>query len=425
MANQYGLEWVKTAFGIKPQWTEEPDAAQVGRLLQQHLKIVHVEAFTVTSHRTDAFSKLYCIETIKSGKWLVRVQLPVEPCWMTASEVATLDFVRQNTSIPVPKVLASDPSNLNGLQFEWMLMEHRPGAILERRWRRIHPLGKSNLITSLARIAADLYAASTRSTRIGSIYPGEGPGQYAVGRMISIPFFWGDRAARRDIARGPFENSYDWLFSRLDLFLQAQVETLDNSTDEDDIEEATVSKALADRLLRLLPRIFPPDAVCEPVTLSHIDMSDRNILVDDSGSITAVLDWGCSVVVPRWMACQPPTLLDGAYRDEQPLRTDYAAYNPAVDGPDVEHSRGMSELYWEHQLEYEKWVWLEKFFEQMASVEPRWLQEFVESQLQRDFELAVTHLGGPFSGPRVTRWLDAVESANSSNLWEMLNGERA
>ena len=54
------------------------------------------------------------------------------------------------------------------------------------------------------------------------------------------------------------------------------------------------------------------------------------------------------------MACQPSALLDGATRREEPLRKDYALYNPELDEDDAEYNEGISSLYWTNLLIYER-----------------------------------------------------------------------
>ena len=60
---------------------------------------------------------------------VMRVALPVDPHRKTASEVATLQFVREQTDIPILKVIAHDASNENALGFEWLLLHLVHGTL--------------------------------------------------------------------------------------------------------------------------------------------------------------------------------------------------------------------------------------------------------------------------------------------------------
>ena len=63
---------------------------------------------------------------------IMRVAIPVEPFFKTESEVATMDYVRKHTSLPVPRVLAYDSSTSNQVGFEWIVMDGRGRNSRER-----------------------------------------------------------------------------------------------------------------------------------------------------------------------------------------------------------------------------------------------------------------------------------------------------
>jgi Ser/Thr protein kinase RdoA (MazF antagonist) len=136
-------------------------------------------------------------------------------------------------------------------------------------------------------------------------------------------FFWGDHITQ-DISRGLFTKSEDWLRARLTLVLADQEKILITSYDEGDIEDAEEAKSITQRLLKLLPSIFPPSAnVSGESVLFHDDLSMQNILVDDDGKITGVIDWECVSALPLWRAFELPILLTGRDRDEEPKRDQY------------------------------------------------------------------------------------------------------
>jgi Ser/Thr protein kinase RdoA (MazF antagonist) len=78
---------------------------------------------------------------------------------------------------------------------------------------------------------------------------------------------------------------------------------------------------MAERLLKLLPSIFPSNTnTPELSTLFHGDLSMRNILIDDDGKITGIIDWECVSALPLWRASKPPGFLQGKERNEDPKR---------------------------------------------------------------------------------------------------------
>ena len=115
MLNQDGLGWVQTTFGLEPTWTKEPDVGIIAHIARQRSgggggDGDEKSQIDVTSHAKGAFNKLYEMSTT-DATCLMRVSLPVDSRYKTESEVATLEFVRQETSIPVPSIIASDANN--------------------------------------------------------------------------------------------------------------------------------------------------------------------------------------------------------------------------------------------------------------------------------------------------------------------------
>ena len=59
----------------------------------------------VSFYAQGAFNKLYKVSTVDTT-CLMRASLPFDPRYKTESEVATIEFVRQKTSLPVPRIIA-------------------------------------------------------------------------------------------------------------------------------------------------------------------------------------------------------------------------------------------------------------------------------------------------------------------------------
>jgi aminoglycoside phosphotransferase (APT) family kinase protein len=83
----------------------------------------------VTFFAQGALNKLYLART-HTRDYLMRVSLPVHPHSKTLGEVTTLRYLRRETSISVPEVIAFDASADNEIGFEWILMERMPGVSL-------------------------------------------------------------------------------------------------------------------------------------------------------------------------------------------------------------------------------------------------------------------------------------------------------
>jgi aminoglycoside phosphotransferase (APT) family kinase protein len=442
MAKQDGLEWVAGTFGLEPRWTAEPNIAKVELLARKHLKLEQNTCCHATFYAQGAFNKLYKIET-EAGCSLMRVTLPVDPSNKTNSEVATIIFVHQNTEIPVPQIFAFDDSRENELGFEWILMEMLPGGTLRTRWRKLSEDAKRDLVKQFAKYQAQLFRhkfpaigniflnseAQLMSKETPHITVAADSKQEqeesqrllpALGQLVSMIFFWGDHITQ-DVPRGPFTNTADWIRARLTLVLTDQERITKTSDDEDDIEEAEDAKEIAERLLKLLPSIFPSNTNTPELSiLFHDDLSMQNILVDGDGKITGFIDWECVSALPLWRACGLPGLLKGRDRNEEPKRDQYAQDNGEEDTggltTEVLDNEGMNSLYWEHLLEYELTMLRDLFLKEMENVAPGWIEEWEKGAVRADFEEAVQNCDNSWRTKKVKSWLDALEKGKNWNL---------
>ncbi|KAK2811483.1 hypothetical protein FQN50_002106 [Emmonsiellopsis sp. PD_5] len=430
MVKQYGLAWKEVLFGSEPYWTVEPKSDVIESIVRKHLRIEPDRPCQVHFYTQGAFNKLYKVDTDK-GTFLMRVSLPVDPHYKTTSEIATIDYMREEIGIPVPGIIAFDESTDNDLEFEWILMELMPGQPLRRKWRKMAMGAKEDLIKQLASYQAKLF--EKRFDGIGSIYKARkeepaGPQgvdytldsnhsdppkpPFTLGRIVSMMFFWDDHLSH-DIPRGPFRNSHDWLHARLTLTINDQERILKESDDEDEIEDAENAKDCAQRLLKVLPSIFPPTEPVESTILFHDDLSRQNILVDESGKLTAIVDWECVSTLPLWRACQIPHLLEGRDRYEKPQREIYPSDEDPEDSLDNE---GVGIHYWEHLMEYEQTRLRDLFISEMGRLQPLWLEESKKGALKVDFEIAVHN--SDVWGKRIQQWLNAYDSGEPWSLRE-------
>lgn len=411
MSPQLGLEWRPSLFGFEPSWTVEPQTDVVkdiaSKALDEEPQDCSIEFFS-----QGAFKKLYSIRC-KKGEFMMRVSLPVDPQYKTLSEVTTIDFVQQNTDIPVPKVLAFDALGNNELGFEWILMERMSGKPLSEHWRTLSFAAKERLVKSLALFAAQLFRK--RLHQVGNLYRPDKHGDistsvgasahtasqtsFVVGRIVSMQFFWADHISQ-DVPRGPFKSSQEWLSARL-LFHQNDCErTLRTSDDEDDLEDAKKTSQIVRRLFSLLPSTFQPisEGCTEPTALLHGDLSRENVLVDQDGKLTAVVDWECVSALPLWKVCQLPVFLEGRERSEMPVKDNYA----------LDENEEVNELFWDHLLEYEQTQLRRVFLNEMQRIEPAWSATYYTSSNQRkaDIELAIEHSDSEFCFKLLDEWLD-------------------
>ena len=429
---QPGLGWKPCLLGFEPYWTAEPKIDVIEKIARQ--KLGWPQRCSVRVFAQGAFNKLYEIRCENRG-FLMRVSLPVDPRCKTVSEVATLELVRQYTEIPAPKVIAFDASNDNELGFEWMLMEKMPGQPLGERWKEMSFATKQTLVKRLALLVAQLFRKKFHL--LGNLYhsnrhdadpnPAEELGvqasaqsalskKFVVSKIVSMEFFWADHI-KQDVPRGPFTTSQEWLSARLLFHQNDSQRTLKTSNDEDDLEDARGIAEIVRKLRSCLPLVFGsgPEASPEPSTLLHDDLSRQNILVDEDGNLTAVVDWECVSALPLWKACQLPAFLHGRERNERPVKGNYF----------VEEDGEVNELYWEHLLEHEQTLLCSTFLEEMQRLESGWVDVYMKSSNRRkaDFELAVQNCDIDFCIRDISIWLDKVaQGAEVPDLRKLFRG---
>ncbi|CAG7965393.1 unnamed protein product [Penicillium salamii] len=400
-----GLAWVDKNFGPEPRWTVEPDVGAIEQTIQSLRPSSKVQ---VTFLAQGGFNKIYDVN-IDNELFIMWVSLPVDPYYKTISEVSTVHWISRTTRIPVPRIVTYQSSRENNpVGFEWILMIKMPGKPLGEIWHSVSFSAKASIVEQFADYASSLFRNKLQG--IGNIYkaasiiddstlaeatwPSGNPAHSKesplsaeenmpgglpdadlpeVGRIVSMHFFWGSNLLQ-DVDRGPFGSSKDWIASRLSLSEKYCVSTLDNfpsgelgRRDANKADDATRTLEIVRKLQNLLPSVFPPIGDRpEPSIMVHDDLSSQNILVNESGELTAVLDWECVSALPVWKACGYPEFLKEKTRH---VRPELGNYKPEENGEP-------SELYWEHLLDHEVTQLRDVFLERMKILEPDWVDVF-------------------------------------------------
>ncbi|KAJ5930484.1 Aminoglycoside phosphotransferase [Penicillium verhagenii] len=423
-----GLEWVDEVFGPEPRWTYEPESEAIFRTAMpaiskslQSPKSDPIKSFGCKFLTEGTFNKIYDVE-VDGQNFIMRVSLPVDPVFKTRSEVATVDWIRLVTDIPIPKILAYDATRETEVGFEWILMSKMPGQPLDDYWPTMPMATKMNLVKRFAAFSASLWRNQLKG--IGNIYPAsvttedtrsnQDPSATDIpvpmvkhitpntSRIVSLEFVTKSHTYQ-DVVRGPFASSHQWMVSRLclaknDCYEQLLKYSVDDDDAEGEMERAKKTLRRVENLELILPRIFPLlSKTPEPTMIFHDDLNSSNILVSDKGELTAVLDWELVSALPLWKACYFPSFLDGMPRDDKPDIEWYDDGNPQP-----------GTAYWEHLNDYETTVLRKFFLEEMKKSEPGWVDIFNASQLQRDFDTALQHFKDAFGGMQIDSWISDV-----------------
>jgi hypothetical protein len=110
------------------------------------------------------YNKPYRLEMEDGQKVIAKVPHPnAGPRILTtASEVATMEFVRTILNIPVPRVLAWSATDQNPVQAEYIIMKEARGSQLHEIWQDLSLRRKSDIIHEFVDVERELLSVSFR-----------------------------------------------------------------------------------------------------------------------------------------------------------------------------------------------------------------------------------------------------------------------
>lgn len=360
--------------------------------------------------------------------------MPLMPELKTESEIATMRWMGRNISLPIPKVLAFQSDCQNPTGFEWILMEKMSGVMLDEAWWKIDISAKENLARHLARYLARHLARlcselfDVQMELIGSpfeIHDPDRPMTY-LGLSVSVDFITRNAACIAD--RGPFASPTEWVRTmfdaaeddcryRLDLAKKAEamkanarnnsgqgdIDTASDANDitgddkylDEDPEDLEIALSILTRLRSHITNFFPEDEITEPTMLVHHDPHRQNILVDESGQLTAILDWECVSTMPLSVACNFPKV-----PTTKPRMEDWRRGEP-------------DEVADRHRQELQLWelAGLRKvFLAEMRKLQPAWVDIHQKGERQREFMNCLASYDDLWAPQEIRKWLKALES---------------
>jgi aminoglycoside phosphotransferase (APT) family kinase protein len=114
---------------------------------------------------------------------------PVYPTAKIASEVATMKYIAQNTSIKVPEVYDWDCTDQNPIKFPYILMEHISGLHLCRIWDELTIKQKKSVLSQIVDTLLELWK-KCQFDEIGCLYMDDQlPSDSSVSTEISFSLF--------------------------------------------------------------------------------------------------------------------------------------------------------------------------------------------------------------------------------------------
>lgn len=440
MPERKGLLWEP---GCWPKFEYAPHSDDIENLCRREL---HLEADQVCSISQMAFgsrSRLYAVNT-NTARYVLKVVLPILPVIKTTSEVATMQFIAQKTSIPVPEVITYS-TDTSEIDFEWILMTRLPGRDLGRAGLDMSTEEMSRVVQQLTMYQSELYKYTFPS--IGSLQEVErNYSQFVVrssdsnteerrmGPTYDTDHFMLDHLSL-DVPYTTFAKASDWLRHRLDIFIHSQdvlinklcsttnedtsAGSVDEEIDEDDkdlrhwhcshgtLEEAQQRKALALKLKALVTKVLEgTQQDTNGFVLYHHDLNTGNILVDQHGNVTSILDWEMISTVPWWNTLHYPYFL--RVHETQPdaeVRERHSGSEP-------------EERFFEAVPEHNAKMLRKMYVKTMTEKCLPWKLCYETEHTYRNLLLAVENIGAPHSCEPISGWVNAVQKGNLGDSLE-------
>ncbi|KAK6000893.1 hypothetical protein QM012_002976 [Aureobasidium pullulans] len=259
------------------------------------------------------------------------------PHYTTASEVATMDFVKNVIKTPVPKVLAWCSNAQNPVGAEYIIMEKVPGIELECVWPNMEIKDRLTVVKCIAQFQQAWTSISF--TRYGSLYYSKDledahvDGQalyfdakgnhivdekFAIGPSTSRENFDHGRATI-EFDRGPwrFLEAYHAAIAHREIACVSQMFQLPKSP----ISlrgPGTYVPTRAKKLkalhcyLDLIKFLLPADRTISTPHLWHNDLHVANIFVDPSEptKVVSLIDWQSTHISPLYFQARQPQIID-------------------------------------------------------------------------------------------------------------------
>ena len=213
------------------------------------------------------------------------------------SEYATLTFLQEIDTIPTPKVYGSAFTRNNPLRRPYIFMDKVSGVtLLNAIDNGLSKQGVHQTLRQLAEIRKAL--AQYPFSEVGSLTITDLG--YGVDKQLNIENFC-DIYERPDRKWGPFESSVGYYAN---IHHRTWVKYQKTCSEPEDMLKRWKIHAYIGMMLSS----YIPEETGDFI-LAHTDLSATNILVDEKGSITGIIDWEFSTTLPFQSAQHYPLLL--------------------------------------------------------------------------------------------------------------------
>ncbi|KAF1850920.1 APH-domain-containing protein [Cucurbitaria berberidis CBS 394.84] len=257
--------------------------------------------------------------------------------YTTASEVATMDFARNNLGTPIPRVLSwSSKAQENPVGAEYIIMEKVAGTELEQFWPNMAIKDRFTIVKTIAGFQKAWTSVSFK--KFGSLYYSndldattEGEELYVDANGVGITdkkFAIGPSTGREstdngratiNFDRGPWRSleAYHTAIGHREVACISQLPHLPKSPitlcGPGTYQPTRERKLRAlDCYLKLIRFLLPTDPAISSAHLWHGDLHVANIFVDPSEptKVVGLIDWQSTEISPLYFQARQPQIID-------------------------------------------------------------------------------------------------------------------
>lgn len=266
------------------------------------LPVSHGACVDIRSIEGGTFHEVEVLTFADGWTCIGRFAREEERLYKVESELATMEYVRTHTQIPVPEIYFVNHNRYHVVGAAFVLMERMEGFRLNDIWYELSTQHQFSVLEQLADMIEQL--AGLRFAQIGSLTAGG-----KVGPLVNLT-----RNLHEPLL-GPFSNTLDFFLTGV------ESDVLRDGSEETKALFPVVGGELRARFAREAsnPTLNPP------YRLIHDDLEFFNILVTHDGKdlppkITAIIDWDWAYTGPLHYLCEypPPTIGYGGDEDEKP-----------------------------------------------------------------------------------------------------------
>ncbi|KAI0378221.1 kinase-like domain-containing protein [Hypomontagnella monticulosa] len=199
------------------------------------------------------------------------------------SQVATMRLITKKTTIPVPQVYHYDTSDNNPIGAPYICMSFVPGTTVSRVWFKDPDTTsreelRLKILKSVARVMGQFSCFTF--DKIGSIVDDE------TTTPLAPCYDWQENfdGSIQVVSSGPFDTASD--------FVQAHFKPSSEESEWDKAESI------------MLQSMMPSSAINESsggFVLLPPDFDSQNVMVDEQGNVTGLIDWDLVQTMPRSM----------------------------------------------------------------------------------------------------------------------------